>query len=162
MKADESQAWSDQDIGQAFGCSLSVVGSVKKRFVEEGLEASLIRKAQARPSRSPILDGEKEARLIALACSKPVEGRASWTLQLLADQMISLNIVESISYETVRVALKKTNCGRILPTKSKRALIGNSPSQMPGQSSNGSILGIKADEESAAPGGAPNPHRTSL
>lgn len=113
LKADASQSWSDQEICHGFACSLTMVGSVKRRFVEEGLEAALIRKAQSRPSRFPILDGEKEARLIALACSKPAAGRASWTLRLLADQMIALDIVESISYETVRVGLKKTNYGPI-------------------------------------------------
>lgn len=113
LKADASQTWSDQDICEAFDCSLKMVGDVKKRFVEQGLERALSRKAQERPSRLPILDGEKEARLIALACSKPAEGRASWTLHLLADKMIALDIVESISHETVRTALKKTNCDRI-------------------------------------------------
>jgi len=69
--------------------------------------AALERKKQSAPSRKPILDGEKQARLLAIACSQPPEGRARWTLHLLAQAMVRLDIVESISYETVRRALKK-------------------------------------------------------
>ncbi len=77
--------------------------------VEQGLEAALARKKQDCPSRERILDGEKEAHLIALSCSKPPEGRARWTLHLLADKLVELEIVDEISYQTVRRTLKKTN-----------------------------------------------------
>lgn len=75
----------------------------------EGLEAALNHKKPVRPSRLPILDGEKEARLIALSCGEPPAGHVRWTLHLLSDKLVELNIVESISHETVRQALKKTN-----------------------------------------------------
>ena len=73
------------------------------------MEGALARKKQDRPSRQRLLDGRKEARLIALACSEPPEGRARWTLHLLADKMVELNVIENISHETVRQTLKKTN-----------------------------------------------------
>jgi len=80
--------------------------------VEEGLEAALNRRPSSRPS-SRRLDGEQEARLVALACSTPPQGHGAWTLRLLADQMVALQYVESISYETVRRTLKKTRSSRI-------------------------------------------------
>ena len=82
---------------------------VRQRFVEQGLEAALVRKKQDRPSRQRKLDGAAEARLIALACSQPPDGRAGWTLRLLADRLVELEVVESVSRETVRRALKKTS-----------------------------------------------------
>ncbi len=104
--------WSDEEAAEAFGCHVNTVANVRQRFVEQGLETALERKKQASPSRERILDGAKEARLIALACSVPPEGRAKWTLQLLADKLIALNVVESISDQTVRRTLKKTNSSR--------------------------------------------------
>jgi transposase len=101
--------WSDEEAASAFGCHVNTVANVRQRFVEEGLEAAVERKKQKSPSRERILDGEKEARLIALACSAPPEGRSGWTLQLLADKLVALKIVESISDQTVRRTLKKTN-----------------------------------------------------
>ena len=83
--------------------------NVRQRFVEQGLNAALERKKQSAPSRKRILDGEKEARLLAIGCSEPPEGHSRWTLHLLADEMVRLDIVEGISYETVRRTLKKTN-----------------------------------------------------
>jgi hypothetical protein len=80
-----------------------------QRFVEQGLDAALVRKAQERPSRLPTLDGRAEARIIALACSAPPEGRATWTMQLLADKLVELEVVPTVSDETVRRALKKTS-----------------------------------------------------
>jgi hypothetical protein len=76
--------------------------------VEEGLDAALERKPQCRPSRQPLLDGDKEARLVALCCGQVPTGQARWTLRLLADELVRLEIVESISHETVRKTLKKT------------------------------------------------------
>jgi len=107
-------AWPDEAIAQAYSVHLSTVGSIRKRFVEQGLEAALERKKQEKPSREPIFDGASEARLIALGCSQPPEGRSRWTLRLLADKVVELEIVDKASYETVRQTLKKTNSSRIL------------------------------------------------
>jgi transposase len=101
--------WSDEEAAEAFGCHVNTVANVRQRFIEQGLEAALERKKQKSPSRERILDGEKEARLIALACSAPPEGRSKWTLQLLADKLVALKVVETISDQTVRRTLKKTN-----------------------------------------------------
>lgn len=106
-------AWSDEQTAEALGCHVNTVSNVRQRFVEQGLEAAVERKKQKSPSRERILDGEKEARLIALVCSEPPAGRSRWTLQLLADQLVALEIVESISDQTVRRTLKKTNSSRI-------------------------------------------------
>jgi transposase len=111
LKADASPggpAWSDGPIAQAVEVSIATVERVRQRFVEQGLEAALVRKPQARPSRDLKLDGRAEARLIALACSPPPEGRAIWTMQLLADKLVELEVVASVSDETVRRTLKKT------------------------------------------------------
>ena len=98
----------DAAIVAALGVSLSTVERVRQRFVEESLEAALERKPRTE-QRLPKLDGEAEARLIALACSPPPAGRARWTLRLLADQLVELAVVDAVSYETVRRTLKKTN-----------------------------------------------------
>ena len=89
------------------GKSLATVERVRRRFVEQGLEAALIRKKQARPSRQRALDGRAEARLIALACSTPPDGRKQWTMKLLADKLVELEVIPTVSDETVRRALKK-------------------------------------------------------
>ena len=107
--ADGGPAWPDWQIADALEVSTDTVERVRQRFVEQGLEAALVRKVQARPSRRPTLDGRAEARLIALACSTPPDGRAVWTMQLLADKLVELEVVDSISDETVRLALKKTS-----------------------------------------------------
>lgn len=110
LKADAGgPAWLDRNITEAFSCCRATVEGIRKRFVLEGLDAALERKKRAKPPREKILDGEKEARLIALACSEPPEGRSRWTLKLLADELVALDIVESISYRTVQRTLKKTN-----------------------------------------------------
>ena len=83
--------------------------SLERRFVEEGLDAALERKKQTRLSRARVLDGEGEARLIQLACSKPPEGRCAWTLNMLSEELVALNVVDSISPQTVRRTLKKMN-----------------------------------------------------
>jgi Homeodomain-like domain len=88
--------------------STATVGRVRQRFIEQGLEAALVRQKQVRPSRLPTIDGRAEAHLIALACSPPPEGRAAWTMQLLADKLIELKVVDRVCDETVRRALKKT------------------------------------------------------
>jgi transposase len=115
LKADASPggpAWIDQRIVEALEVGVATVERVRQRFVEEGLEAALSRKPQPRPRRQPKLDGRAEARLIALACSAPPQGRKQWTLRLLADRLVELEIVEAISDETVRRALKKTRSSR--------------------------------------------------
>lgn len=116
LKADQADdhgpAWTDDQIAQAVEASRATVERVRQRFVEQGLEAALVRKKQDRPSRARKLDGRGEARLTALACSAPPHGRAAWTLQLLADALVELEVVEAIAAETVRQALKKTNSSR--------------------------------------------------
>ena len=101
--------WTDEAIAEAFCCHIRTVEGIRKRFVLQGLEAGLERKKRATPPRERILDGEKEARLIALSCSQPPQGRSRWTLELLADKMVELNVVDHISYQTVRRTLKKTS-----------------------------------------------------
>ena len=106
--ADGGPAWPDWRIADALEVSTDTVERVRQRFVEQGLDAALDRKQRERPPREVKLDGRAEARLIALACSTPPDGRAVWTMQLLADKLVELEVVDSISDETVRLALKKT------------------------------------------------------
>jgi len=103
----------DEDIATALQCHRNTAANVRQRFVEQGLEAALERKKRASPAIPKKLDGRGEARLIAIACSKPPEGCAKWTMQMLADELVALHIVDSISDETVRTTLKKTNSSRI-------------------------------------------------
>jgi transposase len=109
----EGRDWTDQQAADAYRCSANTVRNVRQRFVEQGLETALERKKSALPPRRPVLDGEKEARLIAVACGKPPLGRAQWTLKLLADELVALEIVEAISDQTVRRTLKKMNLSHI-------------------------------------------------
>ena len=112
LKADQAPggpAWDDARIAEALDCGQRTVERVRQRFVEHGLERALGRKPQDRPSRERKFDGAAEARLIALACSQPPQGRARWTLKLLADKLVELEVFESVSDETVRRVLKKTN-----------------------------------------------------
>ncbi len=115
LKADVNQpdgSWSDPAIAKAIDISIPTIERVRKRFVCEGLEAALGRQhSGGHPKR---LDGESEAHLLAIACSKPPEGRGKWTLRLLADKMVELGYIEKISHETVRKTLKKTNSSPIL------------------------------------------------
>jgi hypothetical protein len=98
-------AWPDLRISEAAEVSVATIERVRQRFVEPGLEAALVRKTQARPSRQRALDGRAEARLIALACSVPPDGRKSWTMRLLAGKLVELEVVPTISDETVRRSL---------------------------------------------------------
>ncbi len=98
----------DAAAAQAFGVSVRTVELLRERLVEEGLDAALERKKQVRPSIEPMFDGEKEAQLIALACGPKPEGRVRWTLELLADRVVALNVVESCSPQTIMRVLKKT------------------------------------------------------
>ena len=95
-------------IADALEVSTATVERVRQRFVEQGLDAALDRKQRERPAREIKLDGRAEARLIALACSTPPDGRRGWTMRLLADKLVELEVVPTISDETVRLALKKT------------------------------------------------------
>ena len=97
----------DAEVGLALGITTRSIEMLRRRFVEEGLEACLVRKKQERPSVELIFDGKKEAKLIALACGPPPEGRTRWTMELLADRVVTLGIVEACSDETVRRTLKK-------------------------------------------------------
>ena len=109
LKADaDGPNWSDRQISGAFSCRTKTVEDVRQKFVTEGFDASLNRKKRDTPPRAKLLDGEQEARLIALRLSKPPKGYANWSLRLVAEKAVSLEIVESISYETVRRTLKKT------------------------------------------------------
>jgi len=110
--ADGGPAWTDEEIAGALEVSTDTVARVRQRFVEQGLEAALVRKKQDKPSRERVLDGAAEARLIAVACSQPPDERTAWTLKMLADKLVELEVVESVSTETVRRALKKTSSGR--------------------------------------------------
>lgn len=114
LLADEGEAgpgWKDEPIGDALSTSRSTVERVRRAWVMEGPEAALNHK---RPytTRQRILDGEAEAHLIKLACSTPPEGREHWTMQLLADKLVALGVVEHVSDETVRTTLKKMNSNR--------------------------------------------------
>lgn len=109
--ADDGPGWKDKAIVEALDVSVRTVERLRERFVEEGLEAALSRKPA---SRTPVrkLDGEAEAHLIALAYSELPAGRSRWPLRLLAERMVELGYVESLSHECVRQALKKTNSSR--------------------------------------------------
>ncbi len=110
LKADVSEAgegWSDSRIIEALETSESMVYRVRKQLVEDGFEAVLSRKQRAMPAIDRIFDGEKEARLIALACSKPPKGRVRWTMRLLENKVVELNIVDRASDSTIGRTLKK-------------------------------------------------------
>jgi transposase len=113
LKADAAEGggpgWTDERIAEAVEVGVATVERVRQRFVEEGLEAALGRKRQDRPSRERVLDGAAEARLIALACSPPPDSRPCWTMKLLADTLVELEVVEAVSDETVRRVMKKTS-----------------------------------------------------
>jgi transposase len=116
LTADEAvggPAWPVAKIAAAVGCGTATVERIRRRFVEEGLERALSPYRKAQREYRTKLDGEQEAKLIATACSAPPEGRSRWTLRLLADKLVELKVVESISHEAVRQALKKTNLNRI-------------------------------------------------
>lgn len=110
LKADQSPqgaGWVDEQVAEATEVSQPTVARVRKRYFEEGLEAALDRRPPNREYHRK-LDGEQEARLIALACSEPPEGQARWSLRLLADKLVELEVVEGVSYQTVGRILKKT------------------------------------------------------
>ena len=112
LKADQGEAgerWLDKNICTALNTNMSMVGRVREKCVNEGIEAVFMRKKRETPPITPIFDGEAEARLIALACSEPPQGQVRWTLRLLADKVVELEIVEKAHFNTVGRVLKKTN-----------------------------------------------------
>jgi transposase len=106
--SDAGEGWSDSRIIKALETSASMVYRARKQLAEEGFEAVLSRKQRGTPAVARIFDGEKEAKLIALACSKPPKGRARWTLRLLESKVVELNIVDRASDSTIGRVLKKT------------------------------------------------------
>jgi len=109
LKADaDGPAWTDRKIAEAFDCRVKTVENLRRKLVTEGFEAALNRKKRATPPVAKLLDGEQEARVIALRLGDPPPGFANWSLRLLADRIVELGIVSSISHETVRRTLKKT------------------------------------------------------
>ena len=114
LKANRGEAgpeWTDGAISTALEVDPTTVARVRKLYVTEGLEAALHRKAPDRVYRHK-LDGEQEARLVAVACSEPPTGHKRWTLRLLADTLVELEVVDTVSYETVRQTLKQTGSNR--------------------------------------------------
>lgn len=108
LKADaERPGWSDVKIAEAFNCRAQTIEGLRKRLVTEGFELALDGKKRPDPPTPCTLDGEAEAKPIALRLGKPPAGYGHWTLQLLADELVTLEVVDSISHETVRKALKK-------------------------------------------------------
>ena len=111
LKADKSEAgegWADEDICRALDTNVTMVARVREKLVSEGLDAVLARKKRETPPIQPIFDGKKQAQLTALACSEPPAGHARWTLRLLAEKVVELEIVDAAHFNTVGRALKKT------------------------------------------------------
>ena len=109
LKADaDGPAWPDAKVAEAFDCRVQTVENLRKRLVTEGFELALEGKKRQNPPTPAKLDGVGEAKLIALRLGKPPAGYGRWSLQLLADELVALEVVDSISHETVRQALKKT------------------------------------------------------
>jgi Homeodomain-like domain len=109
LKCDaEGPNWTDQRIAEAFDCRTKTVENIRQRLVIEGFTTTLESKKPVMPPRAKLLDGEQEAKIIALRLGKPPKGFANWTLRLLADSAVELGIAPSVSHETVRKTLKKT------------------------------------------------------
>jgi hypothetical protein len=109
LKADaDGPGWTDAKIADAFGCRTKTVENIRERFVTKGFELTLDGEPRLKPPRAKLLDGVQEAKLIALRLGSPPPGFSNWTLRLLAQRVVALEIVESISYETVRRTIKKT------------------------------------------------------
>lgn len=109
LKADaDGPAWTDKRIAEAFDCRTKTVEDIRQRLVTEGFQITLDGKRPATPSRQPVFDGGQQAKVIALRLGPPPKGFANWSLRLLAEKVVELEIVESVSHETVRRTLKKT------------------------------------------------------
>ena len=110
LKADaDGPNWTDKKIAEAFSCRTKTVENIRQRLVTDGFEIALNGKKRDTPPRQKLLDGEQEAKVIALRLGEPPKGFANWTLRLLAEQVVELGIVESVSHETLRKTLKKTD-----------------------------------------------------
>jgi len=109
-QGNKGPGWPDVQVAEVFAAHVTTVERLRKRFVEQGLEAALERNKRNNYARK--LDGDAEAHLIAIACSAPPAGRSEWSLRLLADRLVELSVVDSISYMTVSRTLKKTNLSR--------------------------------------------------
>lgn len=109
LKADaDGPHWTDKQIAEAFSCRTKTVENIRQKFVIEGFESTLNRQKPTHPPRKKCLDGEQEAKVIALRLGEPPKGYANWSLRLLAEKVVELNIVKSVSHETLRKTLKKT------------------------------------------------------
>lgn len=109
LKADaDGPAWTDARIAEAFNCRVQTIENLRKRLVTESFEIALDRQKRETSPRPPLLAGEEEAKLIAMRLGKPPAGYGRWTLRLLADELVALEVVDTISHETVRQTLKKT------------------------------------------------------
>jgi hypothetical protein len=109
LKTDaDGPAWTDARIAEAFGCRVQTIENLRKRVVTESFELALNRKKRQDPPTLPRLDGKGEAKLISMRLGRPPAGYGRWTLQLLADELVALEVVDSICPETVRKTLKKT------------------------------------------------------
>ncbi len=147
--SDDGEGWSDSRIIEALETSVSMVYRVRKQLVEEGLEAVLSRKAPAAPAVPRIFDGEKEARLIALACSKPPEGYARWSLRLLESKVVEFGIVEAASDSTIQRVLKKRS-----PAAPPQILGHSAQGQRRVRSGDGGrAVGLHAPARPGSPGG---------
>lgn len=113
-KSRHGSGWNDPRIAEAVGCCEDLCWRVRRQYVNEGIEAVVTRKKRATPPVPPIFDGEKEARLVQLACSQPPEGHARWSLRLLENKVVELKIVDRASDNTIGRVLKKTSSSRIL------------------------------------------------
>lgn len=115
LKADQSDngpGWPDERISEALDVTVQTIERVRKQLVEEGFDAVLSRRKYTQKVSRKKIDGDVEAHLVALSCSEPPEGRVRWTLRLLADSIVELGYVQSISHEAIRQTLKKTNLNR--------------------------------------------------
>ena len=109
LKADANGSnWTDKKIAEAFSCRTKTVENIRQRLVTDGFEIALNGKKRDTPPRQKVLDGEQEAKVIALRLGEPPKGYANWSLRLLAGQVVELGIVDSVSHETLRKTLKKT------------------------------------------------------
>jgi hypothetical protein len=109
LKADaDGPGWTDSKIAEAFGCRTKTVENIRQRLVTDGFEITLNGQPRLKPPCPKLLDGEQEAKVIAMRLGSPPPGFSNWSLRLLAEQVVALEIVESISHETIRRTLKKT------------------------------------------------------
>ena len=109
LKADiDGPGWTDAKIAEALDCRIKTVENVRQRFVEEGFEIALNGKKREKPPTEKLLDGEQEAKIIAMRLGQPPAGYGKWTLRLLARKVVELEIVEAVSYQTIRRTIKKT------------------------------------------------------